>query len=193
MRPLALAALLFAAAGLARAADDKPIDDETKLKVVEYMLKTPLADAKPAVIDPFLKIDPDTLPKKLRDKTRAKQIEVAALLKLHDTKKKGSIVTPAEGCSVSDYVKPSKDLPVLKMAGYEEIFEDDEKGLETNTMCTETDLGCRFTMIIIHDKGSKAPRRLFMMSTDPLMAKIAAARAKTGGGNYFGAGITCMH
>lgn len=189
---LSLALALVALPLLARA-DEKPMDEKTKLQVVEYMLKTPLADAKPAVIDPFLKIDPSTLPKKLQQKARAKQVEVAALLKIHDTKKKGSIVTPVEGCSAADYVKPTKDLPIYMTAGYEEITEDEEKGLEQNTMCTEVDLGCRFTMIIVHDKGSKADRRLFLMSTDPMMAKVAAIRSKTGGGNYFGTGITCMH
>ncbi|MBI3289520.1 MAG: hypothetical protein HYZ74_08390, partial [Elusimicrobia bacterium] len=151
----------------------------------------------PSVIEPFLTIDPETLPKRMRAKIRAKQLEIRTLLKLHDTKKKGSILQPSEGCTQASFVKPTSELPGYAFAGYEEITESEERQLLERTLCNEVDLGCHFSLVIFYDAGSKVPRKLYMSTMDPLMALVAAARggskAGVGGNGYFGTGISCMH
>ncbi|MEK7389438.1 MAG: hypothetical protein AAB036_07055 [Elusimicrobiota bacterium] len=199
MKPFSLVVLL--AVSLSAAEGEKKsssLDEKTRLKVVEYMLKTPVNEASPAVVKPFLALDPETLPKQQRAKVIAKQLEISTLLKLHDTKKKGSVLSPVEGCTVSTFLKPTKDIAAYIMAGFMEITEDEEKELMDRTLCHEVDLGCQFSLTIFHDAGSKKPRRLFLAGNDPLWALVAAARAKSGasigGRGYFGIGLaSCMH
>ncbi len=173
-------------------------DEKTKIKIVEYMFKTPLDQASPAVVGPFLELDAETLPKGLRAKARAKQLDVRTLFKLHDTKKKGSVIPVLEGCTASSFVKPMKEIPAYQMAGYQEITEDEEKGVMERTLCKEVDLGCHFSLIVFTDPDPKIPRRLFMHGNDPMMTMVAATRAKSkasiGGNGYFGiGGVSCMH
>lgn len=189
-----LLALVLCLIGSAAVKDKKPSgpDEKTRIKIAEYMLKTPTNEASPVVVEPFLALDADVLPKRLRVRTRAKQLEIRTLLKLHDTKKKGSGLSPVPGCSQASFLKPTKDLPSYQMAGFEEITEDEEKHVMRRTRCEEVDLGCQFSLMIFHDAGSKKPRRLFLMANDPLMALVAAARGDGGGqNNYFGVGISC--
>jgi hypothetical protein len=189
-----LIALLLCLAGTA-ALGAEPPDDATKLKIVEYMLKTPTEDASPAVIEPFLAIDPQTLPKKLQSKAYAKQLEVKTLLKLHDTKKKGSWLKPSEGCTADTFIKPTKEIPIYQSFGYAEVDQEDVDTVSKRTHCKEIEFGCQFSMIIFFDRDAKKPkpRRLFFMQTDPIMALIGAAHSHVGGGNYFGGGLSCAH
>lgn len=173
-------------------------DEKTKIKIVEYMLKTPLDQASLSVVGPFLELDVETLPKNLRAKARAKQLDVQTLFKLHDTKKKGSVLPVVEGCTASSFVKPMKDIPSYQMAGYQEITEAEEKGVMERTLCNEVDLGCHFSLIIFAGADPKIPRRLFMHGNDPIMTMVAATRANAkasiGGNGYFGiGGFSCMH
>jgi hypothetical protein len=158
------------------------------------MLKTPLNEAKTAVIEPFLAIDTETLPKKLRVKARAKQVEVKTLLKLHDTKKKGNVLQSLPGCSAGQFVKHPRELPFFQQVGYAEVNEDDVEAVKTRTLCTDDDLTCQFSMLIFYDPDAKPkkPRRLFLLPNDPLMIMIEAAKKKVQGGNYFGTGFSCM-
>ena len=198
-----LASALFAAdvtkpAGPTEAKKPAGPDEKTKIKIVEYMFKTPLDKASPSVVGPFLELDVETLPKNLRAKARAKQLDVRTLFRLHDTKKKGSVLAVVEGCTPSSYVKPHKEIPAYQMAGYQEITEDEEKGVEERTLCREVDLGCHFSLIIFDDAASKKPRRLFLHGNDPMMTMVAATRANSkasiGGNGYFGiGGVSCMH
>lgn len=198
VRMFALIACL-SLSGAAAAENRKPSrpDEKTQIKIAEYMLKTPMNEASPALVEPFLALDSETLPKRLREKARAKQLEIKTLLKLHDTKKKGSVLQPVEGCTVSSFLKPTKDIPLYRMMGFEEIFEDEEKEVMERTLCREVDLGCHFSLMIFYDAGSKKPRRLFLHGNDPMMTLVAVARNKgkatIGGNGYFGiGGVSCM-
>ena len=199
MKRFALIACL--AGSFAAAAEEKKPsgpDEKTRIKIAEYMLRTPMNEASPTLIEPFLALDPETLPKRLREKGRAKQLEIRMLLKLHDTKKKGSVLQPVEGCTISTFLRSVKDIPLYQMMGFGEITEDEEKEVMDRTLCREIDLGCHFSLMIFHDAGSKKPRRLFLHGNDPMMSIVALARDKVkraiGGNCYFGVrGVSCMH
>ena len=187
-----LMAALLATAAPALSADKKDVDQnasETTVKLVEYFLKVPTADANPELINPFLAVNVESLPKKMRGKAAAKQAEVSALIRLHDRRKAGSLVQPKEDCSMKDFIKP------LNMAGffgsYEEVTEDELRYVSDKTKCTEMDLGCRFSLLIFYEK--KKDRILKFMPNDPIMAIVAEFRNKGGSTNFFGSGYTCMH
>lgn len=186
MNALALAFLLLAAP--ARAADAA-----LTAQIVDTVLKVPTDAVDPRLIEPFLAVEPETQPKAKREKIRIKQIELRTLLKLHDTKKKGGILPPAAGCDQSKGVQPHKMLGAYLFAGYEEIFEEEQREIEKRTFCTETEMICQFSLVILHDKGSKKPRRLLLHANDPLMGIVASIRGKAGGQTkFFGAGgLTC--
>lgn len=196
MKSFVFLCLLLAAAPL-RAADKKPDDagtaDATTVQLAEYFLKTDLGAADPKLVSPFLAVNSATLPKRLRRKTAAKQIEVQSLLKLHDTKKKGNWLQPADGaCKLADIVKSLKEIPAYQEAGYVDLTEDEEKFVMQRTKCTELDLGCEFTLQIFFDKGQ--PRRLLLFFKDPLFGIVAQMHSKTGGQtSFFGGGLTCYH
>ena len=189
--------LLACLTGLAAAAESKKPsrpNERADVMLAERMLKIELSDAPPVLIEPFLALDSNALPKRLREKTRARQLEIRTYLKLYDTKKKGGVLQAVEACSETSFVKPMKDLPFYREAGWtEEITEFEEDQVSEFTLCREIDLGCHFTLMIFHDAGSKKPRRLFLTGSDPIMMLVARARSKTLGGNYFGTGLSCMH
>lgn len=186
MNALALALALLAAP--ARAGDA----DLTR-QIVDAVLKVPTSEVDPRLIEPFLAVDPATQPKAKRSRIVAKQIELKTLLKLHDTKKKGGILPPAVGCDQSKAVVPHSMLGAYQFAGYEEIFEEEQREIEKRTFCTETEQICQFSLMIFHDKGSKKPRRLMLHANDPLMGIVASIRGKGGGQTkFFGlGGVTC--
>ena len=195
----AFAAILIAVVP-ARAADPAPdakapavaAADKDTVDLVNYFLKVELADANPKLIDPFLAVKTETLPKKLQNRAAAKQIEVSAILRIHDTKKKGIFVQPtAEICSETSFVKPLSMASFFPSPGYEEVTEDELKYVMDNTKCTEVDLGCRFSMLIFYEK--KKDRIVKFNAADPIMAKVAEFRGKGGSTHFFGGGYSCMH
>lgn len=172
--------------GVASSSDTATID------LVNYFLKVPTAEADPKFVPPFLAVDADSLPKKLRRKAFAKQVEIKALIKLHDEKKQGSFVSPLEGCSEKDFVLPLEQAGLYGGMGYEEIDEDELKYVMDRTKCDEIDLGCRFSLKIFFKK--KKDRRLMFYAQDPIMALVAESRGKGGNTRFFGgAGLGCMH
>jgi hypothetical protein len=195
---LLLAAFLLAAAP-SWAADTAPAAaavapaDATTLRIVDVVLKNEISDVDPRLIEPFLAIKPESLPVKLRKKVQSRQIEISSLLKLHDTKKKGSLIQPAQDCSEKDFVGPLSSEGIYKNAGYAEINEDELKYVMEKTKCTELDLGCHFTFKIFFTKPK--PRVLMFHEKDPLMAMVAQSHGEGAGGNshFFGIGLTCMH
>jgi hypothetical protein len=191
---LLLAAFLLAAAPL-RAADPAPdapaAADATTLQVVDVVLKTPMADLDPRLIGPFQAVKLESLPKKLRRKVEEKQIEIATLIKLHDTKKKGSLIQPAEDCSEKDFVLPLSQTDIFHQAGFVDVTEDELKYVMETTKCTEVDLGCRFSLKIFYTKPK--PRVLAFHQNDPIMAIVAASHGGGTGTHFFGIGLTCMH
>lgn len=163
---------------------------KTAVDLAKYFLKTPTSDVDTKLIDPFLKIDAETLPVKLRRKVVVKQYEIAALIRLHDTKKAGSLIQPADNCDEHNFVKPLSLASAFE--GMETVTEDELKYVMDKTKCTEIDLGCRFSMLIFFEK--KKDRILKFSASDPIMAIVAEARGKSGSGtHFFGITMTCMH
>jgi hypothetical protein len=162
-------------------------------QIVDTVLKVPTDAVDPRLVQPFLEVDPETQPKAKREKIRAKQLEFRTLLKLHDTKKKGNILSPAPGCAYEQGLRPTSDIPFYRIAGFGEIEEVERDELERRTLCTQDDMVCQFSLTIFHDKGSKKPRRLFLNGKDPLMAIIGEIRTtKSGQSKFFGlGGISC--
>ena len=195
-----LFAAFLLAASPARAADPKPDApaaagktapaDKTTVDLVNYFLKIDLADANPKLIAPFLAVKPETLPAKLRRKAEVKQIEVAALVRLHDTKKMGFMIQPAQECNEKDFVKPLSMESSFSDDG--KVTEDELKYVQDKTKCTEIDLGCRFSLLIFFQKGKD--RILKFNPSDPIMAMVAEARSKAGGTtHFFNMTFNCMH
>lgn len=164
--------------GLAVFAAAEP-DEQTRIQIVEYMLKTPLNQADPKLVSGFMSLDYATLPKKLRVKARAKQLEVDGVVRIHKGKKKGPMRYPSPGCVPKRY--GPEDLQALQMIqGSVEIAWDEEEYAEKKTNCTEDQLSCEFSLMVIVYPPGKVPRkRFFLIETDPLMALVAEKR---GGG-----------
>ncbi|HXS99539.1 MAG TPA: hypothetical protein VN915_02590 [Elusimicrobiota bacterium] len=191
-----LAALLFAAVP-SRAAEAKSdaaaTADKTTIELVNYFLKVDLSEANPKLIDPFLAVKTETLPKKLQRKAAAKQTEIAALLRIHDIKKKGIFVqSTGQACDEASFIKPlSLASAFPSPLPYEEVTEDELKCVMEQTKCTEIDLGCRFSMLIFFEK--KKDRIIKFNASDPIMAIVAGCRGAGGTSHFFGMNYTCMH
>ena len=193
---LLLAALLLLAVHPVRAAEDKDAKDpagtadKTTVDLVQYFLKVPTERTETKLVDPFLAVKIETLPKKLQGRAEAKQVEIRGLLRMHEAKKQGSSVgATKEECSEKDFVKPLKSMGFYQ--GYEPVTEDELKYVMDNTRCTEIDLGCRFTMLIFFEK--KKDRVVKFLAADPIMALVAQSHGGGGGSHLFGSGLNCTH
>lgn len=192
--PLALrfaAALLSAFALHAGpvAAQVPPADPEM-VKIVEKFLNTPTADLPPSAVPPFLAVDPESLPKKLRDKARARRLELHTLKQLAAGKRKGSVRIPDADCEVPQEAK-SGQSGLMAGAGFEEITEAEEVCVMEKTKCTERDMLCEFSLqIVLERAGKRVRRRYFLHQNDPLMAVVAGCRGSGVGGQtkFFGRG-----
>ncbi|MFI5347616.1 MAG: hypothetical protein ACHQ51_14670 [Elusimicrobiota bacterium] len=173
-------------------ADDGAADKET-IELVQYFLKVPLAKASTKLIDPFLAVKTETLPAKLRGKAAAKQVEIGALLRIHEREKVGSLVYPLDGCDEKTFVKPLSMAPFFPEPSYEKVNEDELKYVMDKTKCTEIDLGCRFSLLIFFEK--KKDRIIKFAASDPIMAIVAESHGGGGGGSskLFNLGFTCEH
>lgn len=165
--------------------------DKTTIQLAEYFLKVNLPDANPKLIDPFLAVNVETLPKRLREKAAAKQIEITQILRVTRVKKRGIFVQPTQGCQESSFIKPLGMASSFPDPGYETVTEDELKYVMDSTKCTEIDLGCRFSLLIFFQKGKD--RVLKFNAVDPLMAKVAEYRGGGGTSHLFGMGYSCMH
>src|SRR5437879_4474794 len=103
MRALAVLSLCVLFWPQARA----PQSAKDKADMVKYFLKTPVEDLPSNHIDEFLAIDPESLPKKLREKYRGKRLELYTLKRLAASKKKASLRTPEPDCDISKEYKSS--------------------------------------------------------------------------------------
>lgn len=180
-------ALILCLAGFAAAADSSGPDEPTRVKIVEYMLKMPINEADPTLVAGFMKLDPDILPKKFRDKARAKQIEIDAIVKIHNGKKKGPFRFPA-ACTPKRYGPEGVRIMAMIMDN-EEIAWEEEEYLELKGNCTEDQLICEFSLnvVVIPRKGRPPLKRFFLMANDPLMAWVAEKRGggASAGNSYF--------
>jgi hypothetical protein len=196
-RMVILLSALLLLSGPAKAADSPApaaaaTASKETIELVNYFLKVELADANSKLIDPFLAVKIETLPKKLQNKAAAKQVEVAAVIRIHTTKKKGIFVQPpVEECSETSFVKPLSMAGFFPAPGYEEVTDDELACVMEQTKCTEIDLGCRFSLLIFFEK--KKDRILKFNAIDPMMAIVAGCRGKAGTTHFFGAGYSCMH
>lgn len=185
MKTLALLLFLF---GFAVPVHAEEPDEETRVKTAQYMLKTPLDEANQTVVQAFMKLDTKTLPPKLRDKARAKQLEIDAVVKIHKGKKKGPFRFPA-ACEIKRYEGPEGIRVMGYIIGNTEITEEEEQYLELKGNCTEEQLICEFSLnvVLIKRKDKPTLRRYFMMEMDPLMAWVAEKRGggASAGNNYF--------
>jgi len=180
-------ALILCLSGFAAAAEPESGPDEaTRIKIAEYMLKTPLNEADPSLVSGFMKLDTEALPKKLREKARGKQMAIDAMVKLNEGKKKGPFRDPVPTCNPKYY--GPEGVRIMAMMGSEEIESDEEEFIEQKSNCPEAQLMCEFSLnvIVIPRKGKPPLRRYYLMPMDPLMAFVAQKRGggKTGG-NYF--------
>jgi len=186
--PMKLLVLVLCLAGVAAAADSAGPDEATRIKIAEYMLKTPMNEADPVLVSGFMKLDTTILPKKLRDKARGKQMEIDAIVKIHNGKKKGPFRFPV-ACELKRYEGP-EGLRIMGMIiGNEEIAGEEEEYIELKANCTEEQLMCEFSLnIVLMKRKDKPPlKRYFLMSQDPLMALVAEKRGGGGsaGNKYF--------
>lgn len=194
--PAALLLFLLVLSGSASAAEAKA-DPET-VKMVEAFVKAPTTDLPPEDIPDFLAVDPETLPKRLKESFAAKKLELYTLKQLAGGQKKGTVRTPDKECAVPKEAKSAKP-GTLRMAGYTEITEMDEQCLIQRTQCSERELMCEFSLQILLEKGDpKEPprRRYFLYPKDPIMSVVAACRNKGAGSqsSFFGIGQPlCSH
>jgi len=193
---IALTAILAATAAAAPSGPASSAD-ETTIQVVDYVLRTPTPDLDPKLANAFLDVDVETLPKKKREKARAKQLELLTLLKIGKGKKKGGIRWIGPDSCKPKYYGPG-DAGALSMAGFFEITEDEADFLGRKTQCSEEELTCEFSLSIILIPRKKGPpaKRFFLHYKDPLGALLAEYRNPKVGGQtaFFGNGIfTCNH
>ncbi|MDD5301892.1 MAG: hypothetical protein PHS14_02200 [Elusimicrobia bacterium] len=180
-------ALILCLAGFAAAADSSGPDEATRIKIAEYMLKTPMDEADPTLVSGFMKLDTAALPKKLRDKARAKQMEIDAIVKIHKGKKKGPFRFPT-ACQPKRYGPEGVRIMGL-IIGNEEIAYEEEEYVELKTGCTEDQLMCEFSLnvVVIPRPGTSPLRRYYLMAADPIMALVAEKRGggASAGNQYF--------
>lgn len=152
------------------------------VKFVEYFLKTKTAELDAGRIDSFMRILPETLPERLRAKTRAKQSELSALRKLAEMKRKPPIrragLEPINQCEQQEGTK--KQVKVLVEMGFIQIEEDEERWLMEQTRCTECELMLEFSLTVImvpaEKKGGDTLKYLFIHAKDPLAALLVRYR-----------------
>lgn len=179
------------------ASKDAGTADETTVKLAQVVINTPTAELDPTLAGAFLKVDAQTLPVRLRSKARGKQLELRSLIQIAEGKKKGGIRVVGPDPCVLEKFKPS-DIPILLQVGFVEVGENGVDGAMRQTLCTELDLQCQFTMKIVDmPKGARPPRRYFFQEKDPMKA-IAELHDRGGKApgqtNFFGAGfLTCQH
>jgi hypothetical protein len=165
---------------------------QDKEKLVRAFLDTPTAELQPDLIPEFLAIDPGELPKKLRQPYEAKRLELYTLKQIIEGKKKGNVRMPEADCAIDKEAK-GDSVGVMKMAGYEEISEDEERWVMDKTKCTERDLQCEFTLQVLAAKAKKtghARRFLFLHPKDPIFALVSQYReqGRAKQTNFFGIG-----
>lgn len=172
---------------------DAPADNDT-IALVEKAVKGHVSELAPALVEPFLKVNPATLPKKLQGKAAARQLEIKSLLKVHDAGKNSGMVKAPEGCSEFDGLRPTSQIGIYESLNFGPVDELERDALEQRTLCTIKDMVCSFTLLIFHDKGSKKPRKLYMHERDPLQPILQQIRNKSGGqSNFFGIKpLTCI-
>lgn len=177
---------------------DEGTADETQVQLAQVVIKTPTAELDPTLAGAFLKLDVDTLPKRLRTRARGKQVELRSLISIAEGRKKGAIrMIGKETCEEEKFT--AADIGMLLQVGFVEAQEHGVEGAERQTNCSEQDMKCQFTLkVIVMPPGSKPRRRYFFQEKDPMLAIVQlhekAANNVGGQTNFFGAGyLACQH
>lgn len=202
MRFLVGAAIL--GLSLAPAAAAGGTADKDTVEFAKRFLEIETSELPPELIPRFMEIEPATLPAKLRQKAKARQIELDTLLKISQSGKKPPIrrlgKEPLERCP-----KRREDndevVKMLRNMGFQQIGDEEEAWLEQKTNCTECELMEEFSLEVIlvrpkkqdEKKGKEPPwmRYYLLHDSDPLTALLAQYRqGATGQGtNFFGTGF----
>ena len=165
------------------------------VKLVELFVTKETADLPPEDVPQFMAVDAKTLPSKLRAKYLAKKLELIALKRNADGKRKGFFRRMGNDkqaqCSYEE--GDEETVGLLRQMGFEQISEDEERFLMQKTNCSECELTEEFTLTMYivppKKKGDKAVRYLFLSQSDPLMGLVASYRAGgSGPTNFFGIG-----
>lgn len=161
------------------------------VKLVEYFLKTPTGELKPELVPHFMEVDPKTLPAKLQEPYQVKKEELNALRK---ASKKSALLRRIGQEEIKDCEierTDDKGLGILKLAGYAEIYENEEVHVINKTSCTECELVEEFTlrMLLLPPKkpGGKKRKVFLLHGNDPLWIYVGAYRK--GNENPFGTGF----
>ncbi len=168
--------------------------DATTVQLADVVIKTPTAELDPTLAGAFLKVDIASLPARQRRGARGKQLELKALIKVAEGKKKGSIrMTGDQGCELP--IVTAEDIPMLRKMGFVEVRESSIASAETATQCSRIQMQCEFSLHIVEmPKGSKPPRRFFFQEKDPMLVFVGTADAPQSAGqtNFFGTALTCQ-
>lgn len=171
--------------------------DETQVKLAEVVIRSPTAELDPTLAGAFIKLDTQTLPKRLRAKARGKQIELRSLIAISEGKRKGAIrVIGTETCEEEKFT--AADIGMLLQVGFVEAQEHGVDGASKQTNCSEQDMKCQFTLkVIVMPPGAKPRRRYFFQEKDPMLAIVQLHEKAAGGAggqtNFFGAGyLACQ-
>ncbi|MDX6770114.1 MAG: hypothetical protein SF051_11330 [Elusimicrobiota bacterium] len=203
LAPAADAAERKARAGRAKPAAEKAsadagTADADTVKLADIAVKTPTVDLDPVLAGAFLKVDTQTLPARQRVLARGKQMELRALIKVAEGKKKGGIrMTGPDGCKPPKLTQDDLKWLLNPLLGFVEAQEWAIGEAGTQTECTELDMQCEFSLHIVDmPKGSKPPRRFFFQERDAMLVivqmKERSINAKQT--QFFGTGfLKCQH
>jgi hypothetical protein len=199
MNNLLLLLLLACVAGAApKAAVDNGTADADTIKLADIAIKSSTAELDPVLAGAFLKVDTQTLPARQRVAARGKQMELRALIKVAEGKKKGGIrqIQPDE-CVPPKLTKDDLKWLLNPITGFVEAEEWAIGEAGTQTECTEQDMQCQFSLHIVDlPKGSKPPRRFFFQERDPMLVIVQMKEKNMSAKQtqFFGAGfLKCQH
>ena len=196
-----LSALTLLALALAvRSAEPakQPKASAEEIKLVELILKTPTDRLVPEAIPAFMTVDPLGLPEKLREPYRAKRMELLALKKVSDAKRKPPI--RRLGLQSPKCEEPIEGTPrflqALGFAGFVRVKKADVEAAEEETNCSECELETEFTLLRVNveeteGKTKTKKLRYYFYGGDPIFVFIHAHQSGqpiTTGTAFFGAG-----
>lgn len=187
-----------AATAAKSAPEDPGTADADTVKLAGIVIKTPTDQLDPTLAGAFLKVDTQTLPPRQRVAARGKQMELRALIKVAEGKKKGGIrMVGPEECQAPKLTQDDLKWLLNPMLGFVEAEEWAVGEAGTQTECSELDMQCQFSLHIVHmPKGSKPPRRFFFQERDPMLAIVQMKERNIDGKqtHFFGAGfLKCQH
>lgn len=178
---------------------DKPLADKDTIQLVEFFIKSPTSDLPPSAVPAFMRVDPKTLPEKLRTPYEAKKEELLALQKIAEGKRKPLIRRYEMAEPKCD--KPAAGTPELlrawTMAGFMEATEEEVMIASSETKCSRCELETEFTLQRMSwddpkkGKNKKTGIRYFFYNMDPVWMFIDMYRKNlkvTTGTAFFGIG-----